>query len=254
MGAEMVTNIEAELSINSGNLILVNQEYPYVEEREAEFSAVGSGKSVLMRKQAAERLNSLMDRISGWNSIEAVSGWRSLAEQQEIWDNSMKENGIEFTRKYVAVPGHSEHQTGLAIDLGLKSPNIDFIRPDFPYGGICQNFRELAAGFGFTERYPKGKEAVTGIGHEPWHFRYVGVPHAEIMQKNGFVLEEYIEFLKKFYNEKHFVYETEKFVFEIYFVPVGRESEISSVDLRNFEYSISGNNADGFIVTMWRSR
>ena len=74
------------------------------------------------------------------------------------------------------------------------------------------------------------------------------------MTKNGFVLEEYIEFLKEFSCQNNFVYETEKFVFEIYFMPLGRESEISSVNLRNFEYSISGNNVDGFIVTMWRSK
>ncbi len=249
----MRINIAGELSIHSGDLILVNQKYPYAEEKQAELVHVG-GKYILMKKLAAGRLNDLMEKISGWDSIEPVSGWRSFAEQQKIWDDSIQENGAEFTQKYVAVPGHSEHQTGLAIDLGVKSPDIDFICPDFPYDGICQEFRERAAGFGFTERYPKGKELVTGIGHEPWHFRYVGIPHAEIMTKNGFVLEEYIEFLKEFSCENNFVYETEKFVFEIYFVPLGRESEISSVNLRNFEYSVSGNNADGFIVTMWRSK
>ena len=85
------------------------------------------------------------------------------------------ENGEEFTNQFVARPGHSEHQTGLAIDLGLKQPDIDFLRPYFPYKGICQTFRELSTDYGFIERYPAGKEAITGIAHEPWHFRYVGV-------------------------------------------------------------------------------
>ena len=97
------------------------------------------------------------------------------------------------TRKFVAYPGCSEHQTGLAIDLGANLPEIDFICPEFPDTGIFGKFREKAADFGFIERYPKGKEAVTGIGAEPWHFRYVGVPHAAVMKAGGLVLEEYAE-------------------------------------------------------------
>ena len=102
-----------------------------------------------------------------------------LAEQQEqqrIWDDSMAEHGETFTRQYVALPGCSEHQTGLAIDLGKAAGYIDFIRPAFPYDGVCGRFRRLAARYGFIERYQRGKEEVTGISAEPWHFRYVGRP------------------------------------------------------------------------------
>ena len=93
----------------------------------------------------------------------------------------------------MALPGCSEHQTGLAIDLGLRGPEVDFLCPDFPYTGPCGDFRRLAADYGFVERYPAGKEPITGIAHEPWHFRYVGVPHAERMAAMGLVLEEYWE-------------------------------------------------------------
>ena len=61
-----------------------------------------------------------------------------------------------------------------------------------PYEGICQRFRELAPLYGFIERYPANKEAVTGIAHEPWHFRYVGRPHAQRMTDLGLTLEEYL--------------------------------------------------------------
>ena len=64
-----------------------------------------------------------------------------MAEQTQIFEDSLKENGAEFTQKVVAKPGCSEHQTGLAIDLGQNIPPIDFIRPDFPYYGICNKFR-----------------------------------------------------------------------------------------------------------------
>ena len=82
----------------------------------------------------------------------------------------------------MALPGCSEHQTGLAIDLGKAAGYIDFIRPAFPYDGVCGRFRRLAARYGFIERYQRGKEEVTGISAEPWHFRYVGAPHAQLME------------------------------------------------------------------------
>ena len=130
----------------------------------------------LLEQCAATALNQLMAELDGWRYITAVSGWRSQEEQREIYLQSLLENGEEFTNQFVARPGHSEHQTGLAIDLGLKQPDIDFLRPYFPYKGICQTFRELSTDYGFIERYPAGQEAITGIAHEPWHFRYVGVP------------------------------------------------------------------------------
>jgi len=154
-------------------------------------------------------LSELMGELDGWKEIAAVSGWRSLREQQELYAESLRENGEEFTRQYVALPNHSEHQTGLAVDLGVRQGEIDFIRPEFPYSGVCQRFRERAARFGFVERYPKGKEEVTGIAHEPWHFRYVGTPHAEIMAEHGMVLEEYIDFLKPYvYGRGCYSYQT----------------------------------------------
>ena len=150
------------------------------------------GSPVLLDLQAAQALEALMGELDGWQSIVPVSGWRSFEEQEDIYQSSLAEHGRLFTRKYVALPGHSEHQTGLAIDLGLRGPELDFIRPDFPYSGICQTFRARAADFGFVERYPAGKEHITGIAHEPWHFRYVGPSHARALVRRGLVLEEYL--------------------------------------------------------------
>lgn len=184
--------------IYSGDLILVNAMHGIVSEVTAPLVPVHpSAPSILMCSHAADALNRLMREIDGWTSIVPVSGWRSREEQQKIWDDSLEENGIAFTRKYVAVPGHSEHQTGLAIDLGLRQEPLDFICPAFPDSGICRIFREKAAGHGFILRYPAGKEKITGIAHEPWHFRYVGIPHAEIMTREGLVLEEYIDFIRQ---------------------------------------------------------
>lgn len=174
-------------------LLLVNSQHACPVDTSQDLIPVhDSYPQILLEREAACALFRLMEKLDGWHSIVPVSGWRSLKEQQSIYDQSLRDNGLEFTRQFVALPRHSEHQTGLAIDLGLRQPDIDFIRPAFPYEGICQTFRELAPAYGFVERYPSGKEAVTGIAHEPWHFRYVGTPHAEEMTRLGLTLEEYL--------------------------------------------------------------
>lgn len=149
---------------------------------------------ILLERYAAHAVQALLHAIGAEGKIVPVSGFRTLREQQEIWDSALKEHGLVYTKKYVAIPGCSEHQTGLAIDLALNQEEIDFICPAFPDEGICRQFQDLAPKYGLILRYPKGKEPITHIGWEPWHFRYVGTPHAEIMTKHQIVLEEYLSY------------------------------------------------------------
>lgn len=174
-------------------LILVNKQHAYLPDMEQDLVPVHKDyPDILLEREAACALSRIMEQLGGWELIVPVSGWRSEEEQLEIYEASLRENGTEFTAKFVAMPGHSEHQTGLAIDLGLRQLEIDFLCPEFPYEGICQKFREMAPAYGFIERYPADKESITGIAHEPWHFRYVGTPHSEFMAVNGLTLEEYL--------------------------------------------------------------
>ena len=206
------------------------------------------GSDILLDTRAAAMLSGLISRIGAAGEIVPVSGWRSEAEQREIWDGSMRESGEELTRKYVALPGCSEHQTGLAIDLALRADNIDFIRPEFPYDGVCGRFRALAADYGFVERYQSGKEGVTGIAAEPWHFRYVGRPHARIMCEMGLCLEEYVEYLRAYpYPER--LLEVRG---EVYEAEVGFAGARDALGLPDAPYQVSGNNVDGYIYTLWR--
>lgn len=181
-----IAEMEIPVLVNASNPI---ERYPGEEDLAP---AMDSFPDVLMERTAAEALKALLEEIGSGDRIVPVSGWRSHREQQKIWDDTIAEKGELFTRKYVAVPGCSEHETGLAIDLAENAPEIDFICPEFPRTGICGKFRERAPHYGFIERYPKGKESVTGIGAEPWHFRYVGLPHSLIMTGLGLVLEEYV--------------------------------------------------------------
>ena len=99
-------------NIYRGSLILVNREYGY-RERIEDLAAPGREETAqtLMQRRAALLLDSLMEVIGGWREIVPVSGWRSYREQKAIWEESLAESGREFTEKYVALPGHSEHQT-----------------------------------------------------------------------------------------------------------------------------------------------
>ncbi len=234
--------------IHNGLLILVNAEHPIQHMERPALAPAVPGSDILLDTRAAAMLSGVISRIGAAGEIVPVSGWRSEAEQREIWDGSMSESGEEFTRKYVALPGCSEHQTGLAIDLALRADNIDFIRPEFPYDGVCGRFRALAADYGFVERYQSGKEGVTGIAAEPWHFRYVGRPHARIMCEMGLCLEEYVEYLRAYpYPER--LLEVRG---EVYEAEVGFAGARDALGLPDAPYQVSGNNVDGYIYTLWR--
>lgn len=236
-------------ALHTGALILVNGKHSVIGDAPQEL--VNVADTVQLEHQAARLLRELIREIGGQHHIAYVSGWRSMAEQQAIWDSCLQENGLEYTRTYVAVPGHSEHQTGLAIDLGLRQEHIDFICPEFPDSGVCGQFKRHAAEHGFILRYPAGKETVTGIGCEPWHFRYVGIPHAQIMVENGQTLEEYTEYIKQFDSPLHpYCVRIGGRAIYVSYIPAGSDQTVIEVN-EAAPYQISGNNVDGFVITQW---
>ncbi len=239
--------------IDKGPLILVNKDYHINNKNKIQLVPLNlNHKDIHLESKTAVLLSQLFQSIGCKNEIIPVSGYRSREEQEKIYNDSLLENGSVFTKQYVALPDQSEHQTGLAIDLSENSSTIDFIRPCFPYTGICGAFRLKAPQYGFVERYEKGKEITTGISHEPWHFRYVGYPHSEIMWNNHLSLEEYIPFIKQFpYEGEHLSISQKEKNIEVFFV--NSHSDKTSIDLpENDLFQVSGNNVDGFIVTLWR--
>ncbi len=246
-------------SIYNGSLILVNSEHPISGKNNnygASLVSVGTVyPEVLLDYVAAKELSQVLNDLNANDSIIPVSGYRTPEEQKQIYADSLRENGIDFTKSYVALPDRSEHQTGLAIDLAENKREIDFIRPHFPYTGLCMQFRKKALRYGFIERYPKGKEEITGISHEPWHFRYVGYPHSEIMNIKNLTLEEYLKFLKNYpYNGKHLKYFNNDFSYEIFYISHSNMKKIPPELPNNVPYQISGNNMDGFIITLRKKR
>lgn len=235
----------------TGPLVLVNSTHPLVQQTQPELvPADPRWPEILLERRAARLLSACIQAVGGADGIVPVSGWRSRAQQQAIWDDTLKTEGEAFTRSYVALPGCSEHESGLAIDLGLAADEIDFIRPEFPEDGVCGDFRRAAAGYGFILRYPAGKERLTGIAHEPWHFRYVGIPHAQIMAERGLVLEEYLDLLRDHPWDSPLRFQSGVYEFRIFRL----EADDGLCELPRWSgyRQISGDNCGGLIVTQWR--
>ncbi|MFR1434726.1 MAG: D-alanyl-D-alanine carboxypeptidase family protein [Acutalibacteraceae bacterium] len=122
-----------EADIRAGSLILVNAAHPLAEAAPVRCVPVSpDGGGEMLAPSAAAVLRHIFAQIGCGTRILPVSGARTRAEQERLYADSLRDNGEEFTRKYVALPGCSEHETGLAIDLGINEGAVDFIRPAFP--------------------------------------------------------------------------------------------------------------------------
>ena len=161
-----------------GNLFLVNRQWMVsdtYEPAELDMSDV-PGQVRLMRPEAAEALREMFAacKEETGKTLLSVSGYRSYAKQDGLFRHKLRnvKKNVEKAMEYVAPPGASEHQTGLAMDIGQKHKEtleVSFAKTE---GGIwC---RENCWRFGFILRYGEDWEEVTGYKYEPWHFRYVG--------------------------------------------------------------------------------
>ena len=140
------------------------------------------------------------------NDLIVTSAYRSAADQKKLVAESKAKSGAAYTEKYVNQAGHSEHQLGLAVDLSSldKDCKANFAR--------CSLKKETAAWlannsykYGFILRYPEGKEDLTGIEAESWHFRYVGKDMAKLVRDSGLTFDEIYKKISgndKNYNQK----------------------------------------------------
>ena len=119
------------------------------------------------------------------------SSYRPYKDQEEIY-NSFKKVSLKYADSYAARPGHSEHQTGLAIDLtSLEHPYINDTEESFDKSEEYEWLKNNCHKYGFILRYPEGKDHITGYNTESWHFRYVGVDVATQIYNEGITFDEY---------------------------------------------------------------
>lgn len=145
------------------------------------------GEEYFLAKSAAESFEKMCNEA--WKNgiyIQISSAYRTYEEQQEIYEDYANDENKNMIN-YVTQPGFSEHHTGLAVDISSKNAIY--------FNNTKEDLwlKENAHKFGFILRYPKGKEKITGVEYESWHYRYVGYDIAEYIWKNNITFEEYYE-------------------------------------------------------------
>ena len=244
-----------EDALHTGELILVNNWTLYHFPEEQELVCMlekTSGDyyvrdySVYLSPVAMDAFNRLMADFraqGGSKTVNVVAGYRTEADQQHLFDQSVERNGREHAEKYVAQPGGSEHHTGLVVDLSILRG--DGTSEDYDGSGEYAWINKNCKDYGWVVRYDQAKAELTGIYDEPWHFRYVGVPHAAKMVELGLCLEEYIDYLKQFtFEGEHLTIDCGQGKYEVWYA---QGSEVYLPD--SGDYQVSGNNVDGLIVT-----
>ena len=146
-----------------------------------------------MRETAATMVEALFQAASdeAGFTLLAKSAYRSYQAQEQLYYHKVGVLGQAEVNRLVALPGYSEHQTGLALDVAAYSP--DGFERVFGDTLESQWLAQNAHRFGFIIRFPAGRESETGFMHEPWHIRYVGIEAATYIYENGLILEEFLQ-------------------------------------------------------------
>ena len=246
--------------VHAGDLILVNTDTAYVEENPTEIVSIYdhktdnyhvSGTETSLRQPALDALNQMLDAFyvaTGHQDMIVISGYRTTQQQQELYDADLAETG-EQTSTRVALPGHSEHESGYALDFSLYTDGVQY---DYDGTGEYAWINENCAHYGYVLRYAEDKQETTGIQAEPWHYRYVGQPHATYMMENNVCLEEYLTLLKNYTaDEPLSITNWDGEIYQVYYVATDTSTDSTYVMVPpDAKYTISGNNRDGFIVTV----
>lgn len=158
------------------NLVLLSTSYSYenkylVEEAKINFE------------------NLSRDAFTLGYKIIAVSTYRSFAYQKKLYEDYIKEYDFEYAELASARPGHSEHQTGLAVDVMGSNNDYNLFEEAIEFEWMKSNAHK----YGFILRYPKNKTNITGFKYEPWHYRYVGENVSKHIFDNNLTLEEYLK-------------------------------------------------------------
>jgi D-alanyl-D-alanine carboxypeptidase len=235
----------AKDQVYKGNLLLVNKEYPVREEGiKSDIVVLYQNKDLMegyglldtkiqLSKSVAQAFQKMIqaaakDKV---NHFLISSGYRDAIEQSKLY--------LEMGDAYALPAGHSEHNLGLSLDIGSSEKEMS-------QAAEGKWLQKNAWKHGFILRYPKDKTSITGIQYEPWHFRYVGLPHSAIMQEKNLTLEEYLDLLKEQQSTTVSV-NGEKYEITYYTVSKNTTAQVPA----NRRYEISGNNTDGIIVTVY---
>lgn len=192
-----------DTALKKWHLILVNESHPISDNQDIILEEVDYGEYVDERiapfyrrmKKDAQKAGYHLATVSGYRSVDYQNGLFQTSIDNYLAEGDTLEEAERKTKKYVQIPGSSEHHTGLAIDIASEEFKnsgqelTDDLEKTDEYKWLLKNSPK----YGFILRYPKKKEKVTKIGYEPWHFRYVGTKEAIFMTENNLTLEELYE-------------------------------------------------------------
>lgn len=231
--------------IHKGDLLLVNKDYPVKKDSirsdiinvfqntELVRGYMIFDRNLRLSKDIVKKFLKIVDAAAkeGVQHFLMSSGYRDFKEQRKLYE--------EMGSDYALPAGYSEHNLGLSLDVGSTQMKME----KAPEGKWIE---ENVWKYGFVLRYPKNKSNITGIQYEPWHIRYVGLPHSAVMHKKNFTLEEYLDFLKEKKEISTYV-EGKKYTISYYKI-----SDNINVNVPvNKHYEISGDNIGGVIVTVY---
>ena len=200
LGQETMERYVNDMNLG-GYLFLVNRDYALTADYEppdlVRPNVQGGGEATMMRREAAQALEEMFqtDKAEAGYQLIAVSGYRSYGKQSVIHERKVKSVGKKAALRISAPAGYSEHQLGLAMDLGCKkNTSLTTAFGSLPEGiWVAENCYR----FGFIIRYKAEWEDVTGYSYEPWHIRYVGREHAQRIYEMNIPFEYYIAQLRE---------------------------------------------------------
>lgn len=180
-------------------LLLANVDNPLPQDFTVETEVVQN--SFEMDARVAQTMRDMIDAAAKDGvDLLVCSAYRSIEKQQTLFDEQVQiylnqgksqQEAYDLTASAIAIPGTSEHHTGLAADI--VTPTHQTLDPEFADTEAGQWLQEHAWEYGFVLRYPEDKQDVTKIIYESWHYRFVGKTHAKLMKESGLCLEEYLQ-------------------------------------------------------------
>ncbi len=188
---EIYTDTRPSTNLNT-NYLLVNKfnylDSNYIPENLELLDNSYAKSGIYLVKEAKDNIERLIDKAKndGMN-IRVISAYRSYSYQENLYNNYVKNDGVENADTYSARPGYSEHQTGLVVDVTRAFDDFNNFENTNEYNWMLKN----AHNYGFILRYPKDKEDVTTYSFEAWHYRYVGVELAQKIKASNLTFDEY---------------------------------------------------------------
>ncbi len=253
--------------LSRGDLILVNREHTFDAALAEGVTSVRDGRlsdiqensfatpiGTTMLTALEDMQRGMVAAMSDGMRLLVNAGYRTAQSQQDLIDEYTESKGEEYVARFVAPVGASEHHTALAADISFyDTAGGKVLATTSPDAAAYYSWCLANCGaYGLVLRYTAEKEAVTGYSAESWHFRYVGVPHALYMNKMGLCLEEYLDELKTTsFGDRLYIPAEDGRVWSVYYAPTDSPDGSSHLPVpRDAAYTVSGNNADGYIVTV----